>query len=250
MERLRFPRTELTPFSIGITTCVTARIASIVRSTCGSWHGIFRQVKRGKASKSWSQGCTTEKYHPVADQAVSGERLKFIWLTAAYERMMAPVWSSALWNPLRHLPALIAISLSLPAHAVQVIGIADGDTLTVLEDRKPVQIRLANIDAPERQQAFGNRAQESLAELCLDRDAKYDLHSTDRYGGIVATLYCDDINVNRAQVERGMAWVNPQYSKDYLIPALQDQAFSARRGLWADPQAVPPWEWRKAKHDK
>lgn len=140
--------------------------------------------------------------------------------------------------------------IALPGYAAQVIGIADGDTLTVLEDRKQVKIRLANIDAPERQQAFGTRSRESLSDLCFGKDAMYEMQDKDRYGRIVANVFCDDINVNRAQVERGMAWVYPKYNQDIMIPALQDQAFSARRGLWADPHATPPWEWRNAKQNK
>lgn len=140
--------------------------------------------------------------------------------------------------------------VALPGHAAQVIGIADGDTLTVLENRKPVKIRLANIDAPERAQAFGTRSRESLSDLCFGKDARFDVQDKDRYGRLVATVYCDDINVNRKQVELGFAWVYPKYNKDYLIPALQDQAFGAGRGLWADPNPVPPWEWRKVQKGK
>jgi micrococcal nuclease len=140
-----------------------------------------------------------------------------------------------------------AVLTAAPSYAAQVIGIADDDTLTVLEGKKQVKIRLANIDAPERAQAFGTRSRESLAELCFKKDARYEVQDKDRYGRFVAVVYCDDINANRAQVERGMAWVYPKYNKDYLIPALQDQAFSARRGLWADFTPVPPWEWRKQR---
>ncbi len=146
--------------------------------------------------------------------------------------------------------AVLAASATLPAWAAKVIGIADGDTMTVLENNRPVKIRLANIDAPERAQAFGNRSRQSLSDLCFGVDARYDVQDKDKYGRLVATVYCDDINVNRKQVELGFAWVYPKYNKDYLIPALQDQAFGAGRGLWADPHPVPPWEWRKAQKGK
>lgn len=146
---------------------------------------------------------------------------------------------------MRKLLLLMFFCTSL--QAAEVIGIADGDTLTVLENKQSIKIRLANIDAPERAQAFGNRSRQSLSDLCFSKDARYEVQDKDRYGRLVATVYCDDINVNRKQVELGFAWVYPKYNKDYLIPALQDQAFSARRGLWADPHPIPPWEWRKQK---
>lgn len=77
---------------------------------------------------------------------------------------------------------LIAVALlSFPAHAYRVIGIADGDTMTLLVDQKPVKIRLANIDAPEKRQAFGQRSKEALSDLCWGKDAQYETQSIDRY---------------------------------------------------------------------
>ena len=126
-----------------------------------------------------------------------------------------------------------------------VVSIADGDTLTVLEDRKQVKIRLANIDAPEKKQAFGERSRQSLADLCFRKDATYQTQTIDRYKRIVAVVTCDGVEANRAQVERGMAWVYERYNKDSRLPAVQEQAKSAGHGLWADPAPVPPWEWRR-----
>lgn len=134
--------------------------------------------------------------------------------------------------------------LPLPALSHQVIGITDGDTLKLLVDRREVKIRLANIDAPERKQAFGNRSRQSLSELCWEMDADYQVQDIDRYGRTVATVICGGVNVNRAQVERGMAWVYPKYNKANTLPELQERARSERRGLWVDPAPVAPWEWR------
>lgn len=138
---------------------------------------------------------------------------------------------------------LALASRSLLAH--QVIGISDGDTLTLLVDQRPVKIRLANIDAPESGQAWGNRSKQSLSELCWGKDAAYDTQTVDRYGRTVAVVYCGGIEANRAQVERGMAWVYPRYNRDPSLLQLQEQAKAEQRGLWADREPVPPWEWRK-----
>lgn len=141
---------------------------------------------------------------------------------------------------------LIALALaSAPAFAVEVIGIADGDTLTVLQDGRPARIRLANVDAPEKRQGFGERAKQSLAELCFRKDAVLKVVSTDRYGRAVALVSCAGIDVNRTQVERGLAWVYAQYNQDPGLPALQAAAAAERRGLWVDPHPVPPWEFRR-----
>lgn len=132
-----------------------------------------------------------------------------------------------------------------PACADRVIGIADGDTLTVLHDRRPLKIRLANIDAPEKAQPFGQVAKHSLSDLCYGKDAEVDVKTSDRYGRAVAEVTCAGVQVNRAQVERGLAWVYERYNKDSGMDALQEDAKRARKGLWSDPRAVPPWEFRR-----
>lgn len=135
----------------------------------------------------------------------------------------------------------------MPAAAHQVISITDGDTLTVLEDRRQVKIRLANIDAPEKAQAFGQRSKESLSDLCYRKDATYQTQTIDRYGRTVAVVTCAGIEANRAQVERGMAWVYPKYNKDASLPLIESTARTAGAGLWRDSSPIPPWEYRRAK---
>lgn len=135
--------------------------------------------------------------------------------------------------------------VAMNVQAASVIGIADGDTLTVLEQNKPVKIRLANIDAPEKYQAFGARSRQALADMCFRKDATYQAQTIDRYGRIIAVVTCDGVEANRAQVEHGMAWVYERYNKDKSLPALQGEARMAKRGLWADADPVPPWEFRR-----
>jgi micrococcal nuclease len=141
---------------------------------------------------------------------------------------------------------LLAFTLSLaaPAFAYQVIGVSDGDTLTLLVDRTPLKIRLANVDAPEKKQSFGERSKQSLSVLCFGKDATYAVQDIDRYGRTVAVVTCAGVQVNRAQVERGMAWVYLKYNRDKSLPAVQAQAKLKRAGLWADKSPVPPWEFR------
>ncbi|MFC3107382.1 thermonuclease family protein [Undibacterium arcticum] len=141
------------------------------------------------------------------------------------------------------IPALLLVCM-LPAHAHQVIGIADGDTLTLLVDRAPLKIRLADIDAPEKKQAFGQRSKQSLSDLCWGKDARYQAQTIDKYVRTVARVTCAGIDANRSQVERGMAWVYPKYNRDASLPAVENAARAARRGLWADKEPMPPWEFR------
>lgn len=140
---------------------------------------------------------------------------------------------------------LLSLLLALPAHAHQVIGIADGDTLTLLVDERPLKIRLGSIDAPEKKQAFGQRSKESLSDLCWGKDATYQVETLDKYRRTVARVFCDGVDVNRAQVERGMAWVYVKYNRDTSLPAVQEKAKAERRGLWRDAEPVAPWEFRR-----
>lgn len=145
---------------------------------------------------------------------------------------------------------ILALILALPttqSQAATVIGVSDGDTLTVLSKGRPIKVRLANIDAPEKQQAFGARSKQSLSDLCFGRDATLKSSTKDRYGRTVAVVHCDAVNVNVAQVSRGMAWVYRQYNHDASLPALETMARLSRVGLWSDHNPREPWLFRKER---
>lgn len=127
-----------------------------------------------------------------------------------------------------------------------VVGISDGDTLTILVERKPVKVRLAEIDAPESKQPFGNRSRQSLAAICHRKSAQVTWQSHDRYSRVIGQVQCAGIDANAHQVSSGMAWVYDRYSKPASpLYRLQDDAKQARRGLWVDANPVPPWDWRR-----
>jgi len=129
----------------------------------------------------------------------------------------------------------------------EVVGVADGDTLTVLRDRTPVKIRLAEIDCPERGQPFGQRAKQHAADLAFGKRVRVAEQSRDRYGRTVAEVFLEDgRSLNRELVQVGLAWQYRRYSTSPSLAALEGSAREARRGLWGDPQPVPPWEWRAA----
>ncbi len=131
-----------------------------------------------------------------------------------------------------------------------VIGISDGDTLTAKCDSDQVKVRLAEIDAPEKRQAFGIKSKEALSGMCFRRTAELRVVDHDRYGRTVARIKCDGVDANAEQVRLGMAWVYDKYVKDASLYQLQDGARAARRGLWADSTPIPPWEFRRrqSKH--
>ena len=127
-----------------------------------------------------------------------------------------------------------------------VIGVADGDTLTVLcEGSEKMKIRLSEIDAPEKRQPFGSRSKLSLSSMCLQKKAKIKPQAKNRYGRIVARVICDGVDANEEQVKRGMAWVYDKYVKDQSLYSIQNKARASKKGLWADNKAIKPWEYRR-----
>jgi len=132
-----------------------------------------------------------------------------------------------------------------------VIGIADGDSLTARcetqQGMENVKVRLAEIDAPEKAQPFGNRSKQHLAQLCFKKPAHIAPQSTDRYGRTVARVACDGIDASDEQVQAGMAWVFDRYVTDRSLYSVQEAARAARVGLWADAEPVAPWTWRKER---
>ncbi len=102
---------------------------------------------------------------------------------------------------------------------IQVVGVSDGDTITVLHSGKGERIRLHGIDCPEKRQAFGNRAKQFTSNLVFAKTVTVQALNRDRYGRTV----------------------------DQSLSDLEEEARVARRGLWADRNPIPPWQWRIAR---
>jgi endonuclease YncB( thermonuclease family) len=140
------------------------------------------------------------------------------------------------------MPALVAML------ACAVVGIADGDTLTARdmpEGKANFTIRVAEIDTPEKGQAWSKRSRQHLAALCHGKPAILEPRTTDRYGPTVARVECDGADVSAGQVRAGMAWLFDRYVTDCGLYAVQQEAREARRGLWGH-APVAPWAWRAA----
>jgi endonuclease YncB( thermonuclease family) len=147
-------------------------------------------------------------------------------------------------------PPFASMTPTIATLVCLVIGIADGDTLTARCEQAGgavnVKVRLAEIDAPERGQAFGTRSRQHLADLCFRKPATVRVTARDRYGRTVAHVECAGTDANAEQLRAGMAWVFARYVTDQSLYSLQDQARADQRGLWVDSEkAVPPWQWRR-----
>jgi len=129
-----------------------------------------------------------------------------------------------------------------------VVGVSDGDTITVRDEtNQQHKIRLAEIDAPERGQPWADRSRQALSVLVFGKMVSVQQTDTDRYGRVVARVFGDSEDVNRAMVQDGHAWAYRQYLTDDTLLATEARARAERSGLWSmsDAQTVPPWEWRQ-----
>jgi len=155
---------------------------------------------------------------------------------------------------------LLAIfALTLPLHAWadftgNVVGIADGDTITVLgADKMQHKIRLTGIDAPEKKQPFGNRSKQNLSDMVFNKTVTVETDKRDRYGRELGKVLAGNKDVNLEQVRAGMAWHYKAYERTQTATdrqaytAAENLAKATKRGLWADSEPIPPWEWRHPK---
>ena len=154
--------------------------------------------------------------------------------------------------------ALFAIALYLAVSAAmadsiagKVVGVADGDTITVLDaNRVQHKVRLEGIDAPEKAQAFGQRSKENLSKWVFGRQVVVETSKLDKYGRAVGKVVVNGVDANLEQLKAGFAWHYKEYAKeqsaaDRVRYAQADvSARSMKLGLWRDANPMPPWEWR------
>ncbi|AFJ01991.1 nuclease-like protein [Methylophaga frappieri] len=128
----------------------------------------------------------------------------------------------------------------------KVVSITDGDTIKLLTPEKELlRVRLTGIDAPERKQPYFNRSKQILSDLCFDKPAAVDSLGRDRYQRVLGRVTCDGVDANAYMVFQGVAWVYTKYNTDSSLVEYQSKAQAARKGLWQEPNPVPPWEWRR-----
>lgn len=155
---------------------------------------------------------------------------------------MRILFSGLLWM-------LIVASLPVSAETLagRVVGVHDGDSLTLLVGRQQVKVRLAGIDAPELAQPYGQKAKQALSDLAYGKAARIESAGPDKYGRTLGTVYVGAVNVNAALVEMGAAFIYRAHVHDRNLLPLEAQAQAQQRGLWAlqSDQRCPPWDWRR-----
>ena len=136
----------------------------------------------------------------------------------------------------------------------RVVGVSDGDSVTVLDAQKTqYKIRLAGIDAPERAQAYGQKAKESLSDLVFGKQVDVEWSKQDRYGRTIGKILLAGVDINLEQIKRGMAWHYKQYQNEQspedrvAYAQSESQARDKKLGLWRDPAPIEPAVFRQKK---
>lgn len=146
------------------------------------------------------------------------------------------------------------LALQAPAWSFEaiVIGVSDGDTITVLDAQKNQhKIRLAGIDAPEKAQDYGNRSKQNLSQLVFGKKVFIPDNIKDRYGRTVSRVMVNGTDAGLEQIKAGFAWHYKKYQKDQLprdrilYAQAQDQSQVARVGLWAMANPIEPESFRR-----
>lgn len=165
------------------------------------------------------------------------------------------------------LLGLLLAALSAQAAELEgkVVGVSDGDTVTVLDaTRTQHKVRVAGIDAPEKGQDFGQRSKESLSGLVFGKTVRLEWSKEDRYGRKVAKVWVAEpgclqpscpktVDAGLAQLTLGLAWWYRKYASEQSpedrgrYEFAETEARARRAGLWRDAAPTAPWDWRRSR---
>lgn len=164
------------------------------------------------------------------------------------------------WKQIKSAAILVfLIVISFSANAAytingRVVKVADGDTVTILDaNNTQHKIRLLGIDAPESKQAFGQRSKQKMSDLVFGKMVNAECVNTDRYGRNLCKVLVNGIDANFELVKAGLAWHYKQYQSSQTARdrrAYSQAELDARHGkigLWSDPHAIAPWDFRRKK---
>lgn len=157
------------------------------------------------------------------------------------------------WHVLLFAVLVLFSHVSFAAQALEgkVVRITDGDTITVEANGNRHKVRLSGIDTPERDQPWGDAATREMRRMVAGKHVRVEWYKKDRWKRLIGNVYVDGEDVGLLMIERGMAWHFKRYAKEQdpedrtAYAEVEKAAQGARRGLWSDPNPVPPREWRR-----
>ncbi|MDE3744076.1 thermonuclease family protein [Maribacter polysaccharolyticus] len=142
-------------------------------------------------------------------------------------------------------------SLFISAQSGTVIKVKDGDTIVILDqDKQQHTIRVADIDCPERGQPFSKIAKDFVSQEVFGQQVEVEKLKTDRYGRTVGRVLYDEKDLALELLEHGLAWHYKYFSDNEQMAQLEENARNEKKGLWADPYPINPYDWRKGKRNR
>jgi len=143
---------------------------------------------------------------------------------------------------------LLLFALPVLAEVVLVHDVQSGDSVRLSNGER---VRLFGVDAPELTQPYGKEAREWLARRVEGMKVKLETQGRDTFGRQLVVLVVNHRRINQELVGAGLAWWDSQeFPGEVDLERLQREAQQEKRGLWADPSPVPPWEFRDANRGK
>ena len=152
------------------------------------------------------------------------------------------------------LTILVIFPLLLSAQILKgkAVKITDGDTFTLLVDgHEQVKIRIDGIDAPDKGQAFGNRAKEYLSGMIWGEELTVRVMKTDKYGRSIGKVSTPSVvDVGLEMIKAGYAWQYREYNKEKSYEDAEILARRNRNGLWLDKNPIKPQDFRKVRKNR
>ena len=139
------------------------------------------------------------------------------------------------------------ILILLISFLTQVVAVLDGDTIKVIYKGKETKVRLAEIDCPEKSQAFGMRAKKFTSDKIFGKEVRIEFSELDQYGRIIGKVYLGNEYINAEIVKNGYAWHYKKYSQNKTLAEYENSARVNKIGLWFDQFPVAPWEFRHSR---
>jgi endonuclease YncB( thermonuclease family) len=144
-----------------------------------------------------------------------------------------------------------AIGVQAETLVGKVVGITDGDTITVLDaDKTEHKIRLMGIDAPEKKQDFGNESKKALSNYIYQKEITVEYKKQDRYKRKVGKIILGKQDICLQMIKDGMAWHYKDYEREQpkidrdLYSQAELKAREEKKGLWQDSKAIAPSTFR------
>ena len=165
-------------------------------------------------------------------------------LTVAYEIMMKHRLSTCL---------VLALGITYPAFAqadfvARVLIVHEGDRLTIHHQGRKEMVYLRDIDCPEMKQPYGKQAKHATTVYVANRDVVVRDLKRDRQGRVTADILLEDgRHVAHELVKEGLAWAQQGKASDQTLKDMEELARASAKGLWSEPNPIPPWKWKSAK---